>query len=792
MKKSIVYAMVLLGCAACKPKQTSTTPPKLSKDNVKEVVAAMTLEEKAQIVVGAGMAGFTGAPVVGSTHNLVPGAAGTTQPIERLGIPAIVLADGPAGLRISPRRKDDDKTYFCTGFPVGTLLACTWNSELVEQVGAAMGNEVKEYGVDVLLAPGMNIHRNPLCGRNFEYYSEDPYLTGKTAAAMTKGVQSNGVGVSVKHFAVNNQETNRNNVDAIVSPRALREIYLRGFEIAVKDADPWTIMSSYNYINGTYASESRDLLRDITRDEWGFRGLVMTDWGGGKNAAAQIHAGNDLLMPGRSVQYENIVAAVKDGSLAVEDLDWCVENVLNLIVRTPRFAGYEYSDKPDLTAHAQVTRQSAAEGMVLLKNDNAALPFAETVKNVALFGITSYDFIAGGTGSGDVNKAYVIDLRQGLTNAGYVLDQNVDKYYEKYIAAEKAKIEAKIDKKNPWAMFLTRERVKDVAPAAAILNKAAAQSDIAVITIGRNSGEGADRKVENDFCLTDAEKELITKVTEAFNAAGKRAVVVLNVGGVVETASWKAVPDAILLAWQAGQEGGNTVADVLAGVVNPSGKLSMTFPVNYMDNISSKNFPYDFTINQKDLWQLFIGNASDGKEPKANVDYTVYAEDVYVGYRYFDTFGVEVSYPFGYGLSYTSFDYSDAAVKSRGGKYTATVTVTNSGNKAGKEVVELYVASPACSAGRPAQELVAYAKTSLLNPGESETLTLVFDRSQLGWYDEARTAWILEKGDYELRFGASSRDIRCKVPFRVRRGKTLEKTHASLLPQREIATVKPE
>ena len=785
MKKVILAAAVLfVGLTACSEKE-----PQLNEKNIKKVVKAMTLEEKARLVNGTGMAGFDGSTaVVGATNDLVPGAAGTTAAIERLGIPAIVLADGPAGLRISPTREGTDATFYCTGFPVGTLMACTWNTELVEQVGKAMGEEVLEYGSDVLLAPALNIHRNPLCGRNFEYYSEDPYLTGKITAAMVNGVQSNGVGTSIKHFAVNNQETNRQMNDAIVTPRALREIYLKGFEIAVKDAQPWTIMSSYNHLNGVYTSESRELLTDIARDEWGFEGLIMTDWFGGNSSPAQIHAGNDLIMPGTDRQYFDIIEAVENGTLSMEDLDTCVERVLELIVKTPRFKGFAYDNQPDLTAHAQVTRNSAAEGMVLLEN-NGALPFAKNIKNVALFGTTSYDFIAGGTGSGDVNKAYVIDLEQGLENAGYAVNAEVKDMYNKHAADEAARLAAEAAAKasDQLSAFMTKERAGEFVPNSRQLAQAVKSSDVALITIGRNSGEFADRKVEGDFALTAEEKSLIDNVAAAFHAAGKQVVVVLNVGGVIETASWKNTPDAVLLAWQAGQEGGNTVADVLAGKVNPSGKLSMTFPVNYMDHASSANFPFDEEMIDFSFGANSVG---DAKHDRKNVDYTNYEEDVYVGYRYFDTFGKDVSYPFGYGLSYTTFEYSNPTLVADKGAYTVTVDVTNTGKVAGKEVVEVYMNAPAIEEGRPMQELVAFAKTKELAAGETQTLTFNFTDYELAWYDVARSAWVTEAGNYNILLAASSRDVKAQVALTVAKEKIVEQTHDVLHPTRELNVLK--
>ena len=772
MKKNIIsMAAAMAVLSACGP-----GVPQLGKSSLDEVIGAMTLEEKAHLVVGTGMAGFSGdSAVIGATRKLVPGAAGTTYPIERLGIPAVVLADGPAGLRIDPKR-EDSATYYCTHFPIGTLLASTWDQELVESVGQSIGNEVLEYGADVLLAPALNIHRNPLCGRNFEYYSEDPLVSGKIAAAYVRGVQSNGVGTSIKHFAVNNQETNRMATDAHVSPRALREIYLKGFEIAVKESAPWTVMSSYNYLNGVYTSENKELQTTMLRDEWGFKGMVMTDWFGGKDAVAQMVAGNDMLQPGLPKQYEAIVKGVQDGALDEAILNQNVKRILEMILQTPHFKGYKYSNKPDLKAHAAVTRQSATEGMVLLKNDNGALPLAADVKNVALFGCTSYDFIAGGTGSGNVNRAYTVSLLDGLKNAGYVVDEALKNSYEAYLKAEKERL-AK-DKKE-W--FMPDERPAEMAVSAQVIREQVAKADVALVTLGRTSGEFLDRMVA-DFNLTKEEQNMLKAVSDAFHAAGKKVVVVLNIGGVIETASWKSAPDAILCAWQAGQEGGNSVADVLSGKASPSGKLTMTFPVKFEDAASSDNFPIDMRVSTD------LMNKGGKKNDVKNVDYTNYEEDIYVGYRYFDTFGKQVSYPFGYGLSYTTFAYDKAAVKADNGVYTVSVEVKNTGKVAGKEVVQLYVSAPDVAANKPEKELKAFAKTKELKPGEAVVVTLKVNADDLASYDEAASAWVVTPGNYKFLVGASSRDIKATLEAEV--AAATQKTNNILKLQEPMSLLK--
>ncbi len=750
--------------------------PKLTANNIDAVIKAMTLEEKATIVVGTGMAGFSASPVIGSSSSLVPGAAGTTAAIPRLGIPSIVLSDGPAGVRINPERDYDHNKYYATHFPIGTSLACSWNTTLVSQIGTAIGQEASDYGVEVMLSPGVCLMRNPLCGRNFEYYSEDPVLSGNIAAAYISGIQSQGVGTSIKHFCFNNQETQRMGNDARVSQRAARELYLKNFEIAIKKAQPWTVMSSYNLVNGTMTSESHDLLTNILRTDWGYKGLVMTDWfggmdpvhrGGKTNRAANIHAGNDLIEPGLDQDRADVVAAVKNGTLSEKDLDVCVRRVLELVVKTKRFAGVKYNNKPDLTAHAQVTRQAAAEGSVLLKN-NGGLPL-NNVKNVALYGCGSYDLVAGGTGSGNVNRAYTISLVEGMRNAGYTVDLDLLNEYTPYINDyyKKNPKPGPLDLKVP-----TLPSEKEVNVTDAEVNR----NDIAVITLHRISGEGADRTIAQ-YNLEDNEKALIKNVCDAYHKAGKKVVVVLNIGGAIETASWKDEPDAILVPWQCGQEIGNSIADLLSGKATPSGKLSMTWPVKVEDDPSTANFPANtsgYDINN------MRGDGSKVVNVK-NIGYTDYDEDIYVGYRYYDSFNKNVSYPFGYGLSYTTFSYSGVKATDNGNTVTVTATITNTGNKAGKEVAEVYVTAPKGKVEKPAQELKAFAKTRTLQPGQSETLTMTIDKAELASFVTSKSAWVADAGTYTFKVGASSRDIKGTAKLNLK-GSTKKVTN-SLAPK---------
>ncbi|WP_224484745.1 beta-glucosidase [Robertkochia aurantiaca] len=717
-----------------------------------DLLDKMTVEEKIHLLKGSGLASAMGRTEPGEG---IPGAVGTIVPTPRLGLPTLYLSDGPAGLRIEPTREGEKRTYYCTAFPVATQLASTWNTPLVKSVGKAMGEEALAYGIDVILGPGANIHRHPFCGRNFEYYSEDPVLSGKTGAAMVSGIEINGVGSSVKHFVANNQETNRNFNNSMVSERALREIYLKGFRIIVEEANPSTIMSSYNKVNGTYTAENGTLLTGILRDEWGFDGLVMSDWFGGNDAPAMIRAGNDLLEPGTKKQWDALTEAYEQGNLDQKHIDTAAERILKLILRSPKMKGLKPSNNPDLKAHARVARESAAEGMVLLKNEST-LPLKGS-ENVALLGVTSYDFIAGGTGSGDVNEAYTVSLREGLASTGFTINREGVEIFERHRESHQDEfikpegIEAMFTPYDPPEIYYSNE----------VLSNLAETSDLAVLTIGRNSGEGGDRREKDDFNLTVEESDLLQRASEIFHNYGKRLIVVLNIGGVIETSSWKDLPDAILLAWQGGQEGGNAVADVLSGKVNPSGKLPMTFPVKVGDHASHRNFPLEGEP-MKITDMIFAGEVEPEKQVR-NRDYTLYEEGIYVGYRHFDKNDLPVSYPFGYGLSYTDFTYGKPEVTFNKDTISLNLEITNTGSHTGKEVVQLYVSKPETRIDRPEKELRDFVKTPDLSPGETFRVRFNLPVSELSYWDEMKGRWSLEHGGYFLRAGASSRDIRAEV-----------------------------
>jgi beta-glucosidase len=772
--KKLFFALLLL--------QAVYTTAQSTQPTAKALIAQMTLEDKVRMLVGKGMRIKMGdmnlkmdnGPAIGQTLDKVPGAAGLTHAIPHLGIPNTVMADGPAGLRIAPVRDSIKQTFYATAFPVASLLACSWDTAVLRLVGRAMGHEAKEYGIDILLTPAFNMHRNPLGGRNFEYYSEDPLLSGWMAAAMVNGIQSQGVGTSVKHFAGNEQETSRSLVNTIASERALREIYLRPFQIALQKSNPWTVMSSYNKLNGPYTSENAELLTSILRKEWHYKGYVVTDWYGGANAVEQVKAGNDLLMPGTPAQVTAILNAVKDGKLSEKQIDENVERILNISFLSPSFKGYAFSNQPRLADNAAIARKAATEGMVLLKNSNRALPIKPGITTIAAFGNTTYDFIVGGTGSGDVNEAYAVSLHQGLSNAGLKINETLQSQYLDYLKSEKEK-----QPKN-------RSILDPIVPLAEmplsdqLINNLAATCQMALLTIGRNAGEFRDRKLENDYQLTDAETQMLSKIAAAFRLQKKPVVVVLNIGGIIDMKAITQHADAILLAWQGGQEGGNAVADILTGRVNPSGKLTSTITYQYEDVPSAKNFPGKnlSATEVRGMGGLSMGYPSE----------VVYEEGIFLGYRYHQAFNVKPLYPFGHGLSYTNFTYSDIKLSgtSFSNKLTVAVTVTNTGKVAGREIVQLYLTAPATQLPKPVQELKSFAKTKLLNPGEKTVLQFTLTAAELASYNSDATAWIADAGTYRVRIGASSEDLRLQGIFNLKSAIVVEKCSKVLLPQVKI------
>ena len=641
---------------------------------VDSLLQQLSHREKVRLVVGGGWGSlFSGFNIPFCGKQKVPGAAGVTHAIKRMGIPSIVMADGPAGVRIKPVRKRDGKRVetYATAFPVGCCLASSWDVTLMEDVGRALGEEAAAYGIDVILAPGMNIMRSPLCGRNYEYYSEDPLLTGKLAAGMVRGIQSCGVGASVKHFACNNQETGRMHNDSRVDSSTLFNIYLKPFEIVVREARPWTVMSSYNLLNGVRTQESRWLLTDVLRRKWGYEGAVITDWTFRRHTRKQVQAGNDLMMPGDVLQRRDLTGAFRQEGFGENMLDTCVRRVLQLVMKTRTARGLPSTGEPHLAEHSVLARRAAAESFVLLRNENKTLPLSADVR-VAVFGASSYDMVVGGTGSGHVNAAYKVNLADAVRHS---VGERLKYAYKKWATGNRHRYNAAGF--GFMQKFLGRGALKEMPLQKQWVEDAMDSADVAIITIGRQAGEGRDR-TKDDFLLTKAEQDMLRVVSATAHQKGKKVVVVLNVSGVIETVSWRDSVDAILLVWCPGQEGGNAVMDVLTGWVNPSGRLAVTWPVALDDLPAMRNFADDKV--------------------------TRYEERDSVGYRAYIGSEVKPAYAFGHGLSYTTF----AEERHEDG----SVTVCNTGNVAGKHVVMWWEDGV----------LSAFAKTRLLYPGETERL----------------------------------------------------------------------
>jgi len=666
--------------------------------DIESILRQMTLEEKAALCTGA--------------------SPWSTVPVERLGVPPMFVADGPHGVR---RVRDEFslgvESLPATCFPTASSLASTWDVTLIKDLGQALGEECLELGVNVLLGPGANMKRTPVCGRNFEYFSEDPYLAGQMAANFIQGVQSQGVGTSLKHYAANNQEYQRMSINAVVDERTLREIYLPAFETAVKQGKPWTVMCAYNRLNGSFCSEHRELLVDILKDEWGFEGLVVSDWGAVHDRVASLQGGLDLEMPGPKAQRVKVVVeSVQNGALDEALLDEAVRRILQIVFKA---AGSPKGKKFDKSAHHALARKIAGEGMVLLKN-NGILPL-KGYQKIAVIGRTAKKAHFQGGGSSHINPTQVdvpFDELQKLAGEAVLV------YAEGYPddpSFQPALIEAAVE--------------------------AAKSSEVALLYIGLptfKESEGYDRA---DLVLTEQQVALIKAVT----AVQPKTVVVLNNGSAVTMGTWLDGAAAVLEAWMMGQAGGGAIADVLFGKVNPSGKLSETFPLRLVDTPAYTNYP------------------GEGGQVR-------YGEGIFIGYRYYDFKEVPVLFPFGYGLSYTTFKYSKPKVSAVVFKdvegLTVSVDVTNTGQMAGKEIVQVYVHDQQARLMRPVKELKGFAKVAL-EAGQTKTVTIALDFRAFAYYHPAYQQWSTEDGEYDILIGASAADVRARLTVNLKSTLTL-------------------
>lgn len=656
---------------------------------IETVIWNLTLEEKAALLTGKN--------------------EWQTLDLPQKGIESLCFSDGPSGIRKQEGEGDHlglNPSIVATCFPAPSLLANSWDEQMEENIGAAMGEEARMAGVSVLLGPGLNLKRNPLCGRNFEYFSEDPYLSGKMAAALVRGVQSIGVAACIKHFALNQQETRRMVLDAVSDERTLRELYLTAFEIAVKEGKPGAVMSAYNKINGCYANENRHLLIEILRKEWGFDGIVVTDWGGGNDYVEGIRNGSNIQMPGCGLESAGeLVQAVQEGRIPEKEVDARVEELLKTIVK---YGGRTYSGADKWKLFAQnhtLARKAAAESMVLLKNENQCLPVKSNQK-VALIGDFAFDPRYQGEGSSRINAAKVENAVQLAENYAWNIVGSARGYR----------------RDGAQDMKLQREALE-----------LAGRADVVFYFFGlteQSESEGVDRR---DLCIPENQVKLLEKLAEA----NPHVVGILCAGGVVDT-QWRDSCEAILLAGLSGQAGASAILEILAGKVNPGGRLNESFPCSYTDEPSAEYYPAR-------------GNCLE------------YRESLYVGYRYYDTSGVQVAFPFGYGLSYTTFEIGDLAVDDKG----IQLWVKNTGTLQGTEVVQMYVSLPQAKVFRPARELKGFLKTEL-EPGERKEIQIPFDDKTFRYWNRRTGHWEVESGVYEIlvKIGSNETVLEGKIEIR--------------------------
>lgn len=775
----------------------SLNAQKINVSVIEKTLSSLTVTEKLALIVGARevVSAEVESPVAHSA-NLSTWAY--TNAIEKKNIPRLTLATANGGL--ASANHPDLKT---TAFPMPAVLAASWNKELVREVGSAIAKEAAYAGVDVLLAPSANVTRNPLEGRNTEYFSEDPNLVAQLASAMVKGMQAQGVQCCLKYWYIDNQEANRTNVNVLLDGRTLREFYLRTFEKVVRECQPWGILAAYPKVNGTYQTEDSEMLQNVLRGQWKYEGVVLSDFYAGRDAVKQLTSGTDVLLPGSKAQYDALLEAVQSGKISKEQLDNVVRRLLKAMMKTPAYLKHK-KQAPDMKAHADLARKVAGESIVLLKNMDECLPLKdERVKRIAFYGVASYHFVQG---DGSVNATEYTSPALALAKAGYVLESTLSTAYMNYFktlfppekkeepktvptaksptakspASRPAASKPKTPQLSP-AERLEQELSKIAAypfkslPKELAFSKTAIQqhvkgSQVAVITIGRMTPAGCDRTLANSYQLSELEVKMIRDVSSAYHAWGKKVIVILNVDGVVDVNSWVEYPDAILWCGPAGQGAPAALADIIKGKMSPSGKLSCLWPKSYQQLPSAAHFPENYQ-GKAVVPSLENNSPSEGM---SFADETVFAEKMQIGYRYFDEHQEQVMYPFGHGLSYTTFSYDKMFVELQGENVYVRVRVTNTGKVAGKESLQLYVSPQRRSnhIEKPLKTLIDFTKTSVLDPGESQEVFFVFPLSELSVYDEGNRQWILEKGNYTVKVGASANNILTQYPLQIVEGQT--------------------
>ncbi|MAJ80009.1 MAG: glycosyl hydrolase [Porticoccaceae bacterium] len=735
MKTLRQLTIVTLLCVFCN--NNAKTSSDLMSYDLKEILSNLSVQEKIELVTGVG-------------YEYSPkGMTGYTTSIERFGIPHMALLDGPQGIRIDWSKKDFNYSIRPTAFPTATVLASSWDENLVFKVGEGIGKEARHIYADIILGPGINLQRNPLGGRNFEYYSEDPILTGRIGSSMVQGIQSVGVGATLKHFVANNSETNRAALNIIVDEKTLRELYLRGFKIAVQDSQPRAVMTAYNLLNGVHTSQDSKLITQILKKEWGFDGIVMTDWKSGTDPAKQISAGVNLIMPGSSNDRASIKKSLQSGKLRMEQLDRSVKEVLRAALNPlPTLSSYKLSNKENLLKNNRsLARVAAANGMVLLRNKGKKLPLKGNISEIAFFGNGSYHSLISGLGSGRVCSTYRVNIIEGASNFSYGQSKLLEEIMRNYLP-----------KSNPHSVCdygggfgQDPELIDERNFSEKEIGLIERQSDAAIITLRRLPGEGKDLSEEDHFEVSQTERSLVRSVSEIYRNKKKPVIVILNVPAPIETESWADFVDAILVSWLGGQEMGNAVFDILTGKQNPSGHLTASWPKKYSELQSAHGFPG--IVTSEKLIPIFAGG--DMAKPTK----IEYLEQDAVGYRDILQSQKSVAYPFGFGLHYTEFELSNMNVKQRPHNVEVSMTITNTGEVSGADVIQVYSVNSDKDDVKY-RELKGFRKTDILSPKQSADVTVTIPYRELEIFDNDNgCGWMLEQGSYQFFAAHSSQHI---------------------------------